>query len=146
MEVSSEMDFIKNFYLKEVEDRSNLQVYGFIINDSFLYHISSMSLIMMDVSRESSKERKKTVRLRKTMSLLFVYLLRNAGEVISDVTLLREVWEKNDLKGTHHRLWEVITALNKILKSVGISTDLILRINSSGYMINKKRVALLYLS
>ncbi len=145
MEVSTNMDIIKSFCLKEVEERSNLQVYGFIINDFFLYHVSSMSLIMMDVSRESSKERKKTVRLRKTMSLLFVYLLGNAGEVISDVTLLSEVWEKNGLKGTHHRLWEVITALNEILKSVGVCTDLILRINSSGYMINKKRVAMLCL-
>ncbi|MDK6932423.1 winged helix-turn-helix domain-containing protein [Klebsiella aerogenes] len=125
-------------------DKDNIRIYGFIINECFLYHLSSRTLIGLDIGDKVNEEAKKVVRLRKTMSFLFECLLYNAGEVIPDNGLLTEVWEKKGLRGTRHRLWEVITTLNKILESVGAGTDLILRVNHRGYMLNKKKVTVLF--
>lgn len=137
-------DFKEIAYIDWYKDKDHTRIYGFVINERFLYHLSSRTLVELDIGCKVNEETKKVVRLRKTMSFLFEYLLYKAGEIISDDELLAEVWENKGLRGTHHRLWEVITTLNKILESVGAGTDLVLRVNRRGYMLNKKRVTVLF--
>jgi len=55
------------------------------------------------------------------MSLLFLYLLENASHrVVIDSEIIKEIWIKNGLKGSAHRLWEVMANLKKKIIALGL--------------------------
>ena len=79
------------------------------------------------------------------MSLLFTYLLENANDrIISDDELLMEVWDRRGLKGSNHRLWEVMKDLKMKLKELGLDDSFILRVNGNGYLLKDGMVSQLH--
>ncbi|HIE9359476.1 TPA: winged helix-turn-helix domain-containing protein [Klebsiella quasipneumoniae subsp. similipneumoniae] len=135
----------KNDSIKEEVHEHNSQNYGFVLNGILFYHPSSALLINLNRLKGESRGLS-YIKLRKTMSVLFTYLLKNTGtRPISDNELLTEVWDKNGLKGSSHRLWEVMASLKGKLYDLGIKDNIILRVNSEGYMICSALVYPLYL-
>lgn len=127
-----------------IMDDKNLELYGYGIGNVFLYYIATSCFCK---NAECSGEQYPHVKLRRTMSNLFIYLLENADKkIISDSELLEFVWDKNGLKGSQHRLWQVMDGLKKKLKNIGISEGFIYRVNNNGYMVNKNIIFPLYKS
>lgn len=119
-------------------------VYGYKIDDEFLFFSSSR--LVLNVTRVSEESNKISfLKFRKTMSLLFTYLLENANDrIISDDELLMEVWDRRGLKGSNHRLWEVMKDLKMKLKELGLDDSFILRVNGNGYLLKDGMVSQLH--
>ncbi|EOZ9391013.1 winged helix-turn-helix domain-containing protein [Enterobacter hormaechei] len=119
-------------------------VYGYKIGEYILFQLADRTLFnTRRVSKVSHKIN--SLKLRSTMSLLLCYLLENAnGKVVSDDELLFYVWDQNGLKGSNHRLWEVMNELKRKVKELGMEEDIILRINSNGYFIKDGYVSPLF--
>lgn len=120
------------------------KAYAYSIGREVLYQTSGCLLLNIQRVGESSTK-VCSLKLRKTMSELFLYLLENATtRVVSDEELLTQVWDKNGLKGTPHRLWEVMKDLKRKISELGVDEEFILRINSHGYLIKDGFVLPLY--
>lgn len=119
-------------------------VYGYKIGEEILFQISDR--ILFNTKRVSGTSNKRhSLKLRSTMAMLLRYLLENAnGKIVSDDELLFHVWDQNGLKGSNHRLWEVMNDLKRRIKELGIEEDIILRINSNSYFIKDGYVSPLY--
>lgn len=88
---------------------------------------------------------RKNIRLRKTMACLIEYLFEHGLErMVSDEELMVHVWEKNDLRPSSQRLWQVMQNLRRILKDIGIEQEIILRVKTQGYYINSHYVTSVY--
>lgn len=86
------------------------------------------------------------VVFRRTMASLFEYLLNNSqGRVVCDNEIMTNVWELNSLKSSNQRLWQVMGNLKRTLKRFGLEEDLIIRANSSGYIVKYNTVCELYI-
>jgi DNA-binding winged helix-turn-helix (wHTH) protein len=124
----------------------SLLVYGYSIGDTLVYRISDP--IILNLKRKDSGDyrgRFAYVKLRETMSLLLLYLLENAGKgIIKDDELITFVWEQRGLKGSYHRLWQVMTSLKKKMQDIGFEQDFIYRVNSNGYMVREGIVSPIY--
>ncbi|HIE9359439.1 TPA: winged helix-turn-helix domain-containing protein [Klebsiella quasipneumoniae subsp. similipneumoniae] len=125
-------------------DDGKLELYGYCIGDEFFYYISGSCFL--NIRNSDNRDGKVVyVKLRKTMSNLLVYLLENSDkEIIEDTALLESVWDENGLKGSQHRLWQVMDELKKKIRKVGIQEDFIYRVNGSGYVMNKNIIYPLY--
>lgn len=111
---------------------------GYQIDKSYFYNIGNRTLL--NVSENPSK-----VIFRRTMAVLFEYLLEHAqGKVVTDNEIMANVWEANDLKASSQRLWQVMDNLKSALQCVGINEDLIMRVNSNGYLIRGDLIFNLY--
>lgn len=122
------------------------ELYGYRIGDSLLYPLSSV-LIPLEVNRLPGGKGRAPIKLRKTMALLLEYLLSNAADdFISDAELIENVWEKNGLRGSSARLWQVINSLRIKLHDAGCEKDIILRVNCSGYMLRHGSISPLFFS
>lgn len=112
------------------------KLYGYLIDSAVLYFPAQSQLIS------------KTGRfclLRDTMGKLLYYLILHADkEVITDDDLLRNIWEKNGLSGTHSRLWQVMKNLNRNINELGIENDLFMRVRGKGYYVSGGKVTPLY--
>ncbi len=51
------------------------------------------------------------------------------------------VWEKNNLRPSAQRLWQVIQTLKSRLSQAGVESALIIRVKCAGYYINNAVVA-----
>lgn len=79
------------------------------------------------------------------MGQLLCYLMQHADkDVITDDDILRNVWEKNGLSGTHSRLWQVMQSLNKKLNKIGVKSDLFMRVRGKGYSVIDGKIVPLY--
>ncbi len=79
------------------------------------------------------------------MACLIEYLFEHGLErMVSDEELMVHVWEKNDLRPSSQRLWQVMQNLRRILKDIGIEQDIILRVKTQGYYINSHYVTSVY--
>lgn len=88
----------------------------------------------------------KPVRLRKTMfRLLDLILEKGNGELIRDEAIMKNVWEGYGLQASTPRLWQVMNDLKKKLCMLGVSDDLILRVEGQGYMINMLLIEPVYI-
>lgn len=85
-------------------------------------------------------------QLRTTMGNLLKFLLESGEKgIISEDEILTEVWEKNCLRASAHRLWQVSRDLNYKLTSVGLTLPLYEKINRKRlYTVNMKIVVPLY--
>ncbi len=103
---------------------------GYQLEDDFFYFLKYREIATVSGNR-------KNIRLRKTMACLIEYLFEHGLErMVSDEELMVHVWEKNDLRPSSQRLWQVMQNLRRILKDIGIEQDIILRVKTQGYYIN----------
>ncbi|HDT1525457.1 winged helix-turn-helix domain-containing protein [Klebsiella aerogenes] len=111
---------------------------GYQLEDDFFYFLKYREIATVSGNR-------KNIRLRKTMACLIEYLFEHGLErMVSDEELMVHVWEKNDLRPSSQRLWQVMQNLRRILKDIGIEQDIILRVKTQGYYINSHYVTSVY--
>lgn len=112
------------------------QPYGYVLFGHVTYYCDEMLLVNF------SKENFKRTQLRATMANLFCYLLSNAAmQYIPDDQIMVEVWEKNNLRASSHRLWQVSRDLHYKLISTGINKPLFTRVpRKRGFTVNKDAV------
>ena len=97
---------------------------GYQLEDDFFYFLKYREIATVSGNR-------KNIRLRKTMACLIEYLFEHGLErMVSDEELMVHVWEKNDLRPSSQRLWQVMQNLRRILKDIGIEQEIILRVKS----------------
>ncbi|WP_434638885.1 winged helix-turn-helix domain-containing protein [Klebsiella sp. I138] len=85
------------------------------------------------------------IRVRRTMENLLIYLLENAhGAVVSDESLMLNVWEENSLSSSTQRLGQVIKALKNIIVKAGIEEPVIFRLPGRGYTLDSGLVFPMY--
>ncbi|WP_163313797.1 winged helix-turn-helix domain-containing protein [Klebsiella aerogenes] len=111
---------------------------GYQLEDDFFYFLKYREIATVSGNR-------KNIRLRKTMACLIEYLFEHGLErMVSDEELMVHVWEKNDLRPSSQRLWQVMQNLRRILKDIGIEQNIILRVKTQGYYINSHYVTSVY--
>lgn len=123
----------------------NLLVYGYSIGDKLVYRISEPIILNLKRNSGDCKGKFAYVKLRKTMSLLLLYLLENAGKgIVKDDELIAFIWDQRGLKGSYHRLWQVMSSLKKKMRDIGVEQDFIYRVNSDGYMVREDFLSPIY--
>lgn len=111
---------------------------GYQLEDDVFYFLKYREIATVSGVR-------KNIRLRKTMACLVEYLFEHGRErIVSDEELMIHVWEKNDLRPSSQRLWQVMQNLRRILEDIGIEKDIIFRVKSRGYYINSYYVTGVY--
>lgn len=119
-----------------VMDQHMNKPYGYLIDSTVLYLPSQQQLI---------SNRGNACQLRHTMSELLSYLMQHAEKgVITDDEIIYNVWERNNLLGTHSRLWQVMQNLKRSLNKVGIETELFIRVRGKGYYLRSDIITPLY--
>lgn len=113
-------------------------IYGYDIGNEILYQVSGRALLNIKrVSGTSSKVY--SIKLRSTMAELLFYLLKNATKrVVYDDEILTQIWDRHGLKGSHHRLWQVMKALKIKIIEIGLAEDFIIRVNGKGYLLKNE--------
>lgn len=82
---------------------------GYKLADNIFYCLHHREIIALRGTRTQ-------VQLRSTMACLLEYLLAHGRErVVSDEELMINVWEKNNLRPSAQRLWQVIQTINPVL-------------------------------
>jgi DNA-binding winged helix-turn-helix (wHTH) protein len=75
-------------------------------------------------------------------NLLLYFLLNSRSGFVSDEELMTEVWEKNELRASSHRLWQVTRDLSFKLTEAGLREELYTRNRKrKGYTINNDIVS-----
>ena len=88
---------------------------GYKIADDIFYCLHHREIITLRGAR-------KQIQLRSTMACLLEYLLAHGRErIVNDEELMINVWEKNNLRPSAQRLWQVIQSLKSRLGKVRIS-------------------------
>ena len=104
-------------------------ILGFYIGGRIFYSLEKKKFVDIDEGGNS-------ITLRSTMAFLFEYLLINGqGGIVTDNELMVYVWEANGLRSSRQRLWQVMDRLKTLLNQMGVD-NIIMRVNSVGYMIN----------
>ncbi|EOX3828197.1 hypothetical protein ACPGAX_004541 [Enterobacter quasiroggenkampii] len=84
------------------------------------------------------------VKLRTTMGNLLHFLLTNArSKFISDDEIMVAVWEKNGLRASSHRLWQVSKELNYKLQEAGLTIRIFQR-GKKGFFIDTSLIIPFY--
>lgn len=124
--------------LSQGED--NIYVCGYEIFGEVHYYIDDMLLINI------SKHGFSRVQLRATMGNLLHYFLKNSPRIyVSDDEIMSEVWERNNLRASSHRLWQVVKELNYKLNEVGVYEEIFSRVNrQSRFSVKKDHIVPLY--
>ena len=111
---------------------------GYKLADDIFYCLHHREIITLRGAR-------KQIQLRSTMACLLEYLLAHGRErIVNDEELKINVWEKNNLRPSAQRLWQVIQSLKSRLAEVGVENTLIIRVKCEGYYINNAYVAEIY--
>ena len=111
---------------------------GYKLADNIFYCLHHREIIALRGTRTQ-------VQLRSTMACLLEYLLAHGRErLVSDEELMINVWEKNNLRPSAQRLWQVIQTLKSRLNQAGVESTLIVRVKCAGYYINPACVAEIY--
>lgn len=108
------------------------------ISDSVIYF--PQKYLIVNISSCNLKR----IQLRVTMgNLLHYFLLSSVAGFVSDEELMTEVWEKNDLRASSHRLWQVTRDLSFKLAEAGLKDPLYVRNRKrKGYTINSEIITL----
>ncbi|HBV7669599.1 TPA: CadC family transcriptional regulator, partial [Klebsiella pneumoniae] len=100
---------------------------GYKLADNIFYCLHHREIITLRGTRTQ-------VQLRSTMACLLEYLLTHGRERLgSDEELMINVWEKNNLRPSAQRLWQVIQSLKSRLHQAGVESALIIRVKCAGY-------------
>ncbi|MDD7997145.1 helix-turn-helix domain-containing protein [Kosakonia radicincitans] len=120
------------------EENKALSVMGFLIEKSVIYDCRTKRLICLYGTA-------KYISLRKTQSYLLEYLLcHGVNNVVSDDMLMSDVWERNGLRASVQRVWQVINDLKYNVSKSGVSDEFILRVSRKGYLIRSSSVQTLF--
>ncbi|SEL10710.1 DNA-binding winged helix-turn-helix (wHTH) domain-containing protein [Kosakonia sacchari] len=120
------------------EENRALSVMGFLIEKSVIYDCRTKRLICLYGTA-------KPVALRKTQSYLLEYLLNHGvNNIVSDDMLMVDVWERNGLRASAQRVWQVINDLKYNVSKSGVSDEFILRVSRKGYFIRSSSVQTLF--
>lgn len=126
-----------------IKSEGNVVVFGYLINESVLFHISKDNLININGKKASNVS--SYSYLRETMSRLLLYLLENCTrENISIEDILFNVWDRYDLQSSKPRLWQVMKTLKINLISIGVSEDFITQEIGGFYTVRSEFVRVLY--
>ena len=99
---------------------------GYKLADNIFYCLHHREIIALRGTRTQ-------VQLRSTMACLLEYLLAHGRErLVSDEELMINVWEKNNLRPSAQRLWQVIQTLKSRLNQAGVESTLIVRVICEG--------------
>lgn len=117
----------------------NIQVYGYELFGEVHYYINEMVLLNYRLPNPVR------IKLRSTMANMLNYLLLNSERTfISDDEVMLEVWERNNLRASYHRLWQVTRDLNYKIMEAGIVGKLFTRVpRRRGFCINKDAIVFL---
>ncbi|WP_323078256.1 winged helix-turn-helix domain-containing protein [Klebsiella quasipneumoniae] len=111
---------------------------GYKLADNIFYCLHHREIIALRGTRTQ-------VQLRSTMACLLEYLLAHGrARLVSDEELMINVWEKNNLRPSAQRLWQVIQTLKSRLNQAGVESTLIIRVKCAGYYINPACVTEIY--
>ncbi|CAH6662021.1 hypothetical protein [Pseudocitrobacter vendiensis] len=112
---------------------------GYMLGSEFLILIDRSILIPLEANKSSP------VQFRPTMFRLLIYLIENASiEPVHDDDIMRNVWEIHGLRASKPRLWQV---MNNMGKKMGLKegiSELFLRIENTGYLVNKDNIKYIY--
>lgn len=112
---------------------------GYMLGSEFLVVIDKSVLIPLDAKKSGP------VHFRPTMFRLLIYLIENASnEPIHDDDIMRNVWEKHDLRASKPRLWQVMNAMGKKMGLKEGISELFCRVENTGYLVNKDNVRYIY--
>ncbi|AXF78427.1 hypothetical protein LU631_06040 [Erwinia tracheiphila] len=127
-------------------DQHSRKVFGYVIDKDIQVNIIQNRVI--NINHLNQKDNHAVVTLRKTMMRLFIYLLENANsKVIQHEDILLNVWDRHGLSSSTQRLWQVMHCLQNKLSLLGITDDLITRIESGpvrGYRLCKNKITTVY--
>ncbi|HDR2399237.1 TPA: hypothetical protein QCH98_004575 [Enterobacter bugandensis] len=118
------------------------QLYCYEIDGKIFFYPDSMTLLNF------CGEKVIRIQLRPTMSSFLNFLLENGMKgLITEDEILAEVWEKNGLQGSTHRLWQVSRDLNYKLFALGLNRSLFEKISRKRlYSVNSDIVVPLYVN
>ncbi|MCO7508683.1 CadC family transcriptional regulator [Serratia fonticola] len=119
--------------------KSDLRLCGYKLGDDILFYLQDNVLINF------SKNNFSRVQFRTTMANLLLYLLSYSdGNYITDDEIMANVWEKNNLQASSHRLWQVSRDLRLKLHEVGLRSELFYRVERRGFSVNNTLVMPIY--
>lgn len=79
------------------------------------------------------------------MMRLLVFLIENANEsIVSNKSIMINVWDKYNLRSSNSRLWQVMKLLQQKLNSINLPSDFIKHVENKGYIISNIYVTRLY--
>lgn len=114
-------------------------LFGYMLGSEFLIVIDKSVLIPLDVKKSGP------VHFRPTIFRLLIYLIENASiEPIHDNDIMRDVWEKHNLRASKPRLWQVMNAMGKKMGLKDGISELFSRVENKGYLVNKDNVRYIY--
>lgn len=116
-----------------------LKPFGYILGDEFLIVRNRAMLIPLGDKKDAA------LCLRPTMFRLLIYLIENASdEPVADEDIMLNVWEKFGLRSSKARLWQVMNAMCKKISLMGDLSDVFIRVENTGYYVNKNKVGILF--
>lgn len=117
----------------------NKKIFGYMLGADFLIVLEKSVLIPMNNKKATP------IHLRQTMFRLLVYLIENSStEPILDDNIMRDVWEKNGLRSSKARLWQVMNAMSKKLCLKDTYSEIFRRVENTGYIVNKSCIRVIY--
>lgn len=118
-------------------------VFGYYIEPDIYIEIVKKRVINTDYDNHTYGGKQEV--FRDTMFRLLLCLLDNAnGSIISNSSLLAEVWDMSGLMSSNQRLWQVMQRLKSKLHLIGIPDDFIMRVESKGYYVKESMITVLY--
>ncbi|MFB0713416.1 transcriptional regulator [Buttiauxella noackiae] len=121
------------------------QIFGFLIGKDVRLDIDSRRLYRISSYGTERDFIFGTIIFSETMMQLFLYLLINArNKKVTKEELMKKIWEDNNLSASPQRLWQVLTALNIKLASLGLDENFIFNTKGQGYQVRHYDVIPLY--
>lgn len=122
-------------------NKLELTLCGYKLGSDILFYMQHNVLINF------SKKNLNRVQLRPTMANLLIYFLSNSnGKYMMDDDIMANVWEKNNLQASSHRLWQVSRDLRLKLHEAGLESDLFYRVERRGFSVNNTLAVPIFIS
>lgn len=118
---------------KEKNSGSDLDIFGFVINNEIQFDIKKNRMVNIISSDYDNSVTLKIITLKKTITKLLFFLLYNSKEnVIYKEDILNEIWGR-DILNEDKRLWHTIKELRRKLELMGVEQGFITSIRGQGY-------------
>ncbi|MDR0807332.1 MAG: winged helix-turn-helix domain-containing protein [Enterobacteriaceae bacterium] len=124
--------------MKKITRKNNK--FGYYVNsDDVCLSVDLINSVIVNINTNE------IIQLRETMMRLFVYLLENAnGLIVSNKTIMSNVWDVYELKSSNQRLWQVMQLLLNKLSSIHVPYDFIEHVDTKGYRIKQTNIVHLF--
>ncbi|ESN53163.1 hypothetical protein [Enterobacter sp. MGH 16] len=115
------------------------KTFGYMLGSDYLIVLEKAVLIPLGAKKNAP------IHIRPTMFRLLIYLIENASvKPILDDDIMRDVWEKYDLRASKARLWQVMNAMCKKLLLKESFSEIFVRVENTGYLVNENQVRAIY--